>query len=162
MTLIGGPTSANITAFAILYVVGSIIALFATGFLLGPKTQCRKMWHPCRRYTTGFYLAMLIIVFSVAVAKQHVAIVLFLLLIQMCASFWYGISYIPFGRKMFCTAARQLPCLQPCFAGYDHVFPPKTMADKASAAMDKVTGGGNNKQSKGGWGQYTQAEDDQI
>ena len=58
MTLIGGPTSANITAFAILYVVGSIVALFATGFLLGPKTQCRKMWHPCRRYNNSFQISL--------------------------------------------------------------------------------------------------------
>lgn len=105
------------------------------------------MWHPTRRYTTAFYLVMLIIVFSVAVAKQHVAIVIILLLIEMCAGFWYGISYIPFGRKMFCTAARQVPCLQPCFQAKDHMFPPKTMSDRAGQAMDKVTGG-NKQQSK--------------
>lgn len=34
----------------------------------GPKTQCNKMWHSKRRYTTAFYLVMLIIVFAVAVA----------------------------------------------------------------------------------------------
>jgi len=118
------------------------------------------MWHPCRRYTTAFYLIMLIIVFSVAVAKQNVGIVIVLLLIEMCAGFWYGISYIPFGRKMFCTAARQMPCLQPCFQAKDHFFPPKTMSDKAGQAMDKITGG--NKQSKGGWGNYSQADDDKI
>jgi hypothetical protein len=43
-----------------------IIALLATGFLLGPKTQCNKMWHPTRRYTTAFYLIMLIVVLGVA------------------------------------------------------------------------------------------------
>ena len=38
---------------------------------IGPKTQCNKMWHVRRRYTTAFYLVMLIIVFAVAVAVSH-------------------------------------------------------------------------------------------
>jgi hypothetical protein len=52
LTLIGGPTSKNITIFAVLYVIGNIIALLATGFLLGPKSQCTKMWDPSRRSAT--------------------------------------------------------------------------------------------------------------
>jgi hypothetical protein len=71
LTLIGGATKKNITIFAILFVIGNVIALCATGFLLGPKTQCNKMWAATRRYTTAFYLVMLIIVFSVAVAVGH-------------------------------------------------------------------------------------------
>jgi hypothetical protein len=39
LTLISG----DITFFAILYVIGNVIASCATGFLLGPKTQCNKM-----------------------------------------------------------------------------------------------------------------------
>jgi len=70
MTLIGGPTSQNITAFVALYVVGNVVALCATGFLLGPRRQCAKMWHPTRRYSTAFFLVMLIIVFAVAVAVR--------------------------------------------------------------------------------------------
>ena len=35
LVLIGGPTPRNITTFAVLYVVGNVIALCATGFLLG-------------------------------------------------------------------------------------------------------------------------------
>lgn len=45
-----------------------VAALCATGFLLGPRSQCRQMFHPTRRYTTSFYLIMMIIVFAVAVA----------------------------------------------------------------------------------------------
>ena len=42
-----------------------------TLFPKGPKTQCNKMWHVRRRYTTAFYLVMLIIVFAVAVAVSR-------------------------------------------------------------------------------------------
>mmetsp|Transcript_4347 Transcript_4347/g.3897 ORF Transcript_4347/g.3897 Transcript_4347/m.3897 type:complete len:191 (-) Transcript_4347:97-669(-) len=118
MTLIGGPTPKNITTFAVLYVIGNVIALCATGFLLGPRNQCRQMWHPTRRYTTAFYLVMLIIVFAVAVAKQNVGIVIVLLLIQICAAFWYSISYIPFGRKIVIAFLRRTIC-KPCFELYD-------------------------------------------
>eukprot|EP01041_Mallomonas_annulata_P000650 gene650-1259_t len=68
LILIGGPTAENIRAFAVLYVFGNVIALMATGFLLGPKTQCIRMWDPTRRISTAFYLIMLIIVFAVALA----------------------------------------------------------------------------------------------
>ena len=40
LVLIGGPTARNITVFAVLYVVGNVIALCATGFLLGKLLLC--------------------------------------------------------------------------------------------------------------------------
>lgn len=91
----------------------------ATGFLLGPRSQCTKMWHPTRRYTTAFYLTMLIVVFSVAVACPKLfLLVLFLLFIQMCAGVWYAASYIPYGRKMILAFLRRT-CCGPCFEAYD-------------------------------------------
>ena len=53
------------------------------------------MWHPTRRYTTAFYLTMLIVVFAVAVAKVNQFLVLFLLIVEVCAGIWYAASYIP-------------------------------------------------------------------
>jgi len=71
MTLIGGPTQNNIRTFVALFIVGNVISICSSGFLLGPRSQCRQMFHPTRRYTTIFYLSMLIIVFSVAVAVSY-------------------------------------------------------------------------------------------
>jgi hypothetical protein len=50
-TLIGGPSEDNIRAFIALYICGNIVA-------------------PTRRYSTAFFLSMLIIVFAVAVAVR--------------------------------------------------------------------------------------------
>lgn len=72
------------------------------------------MWDPSRRYTTAFYLAMLIIVFAVAVAKVHVGIVLFLLFIQILAGIWYTASYIPFAQKIIISFFKNTLC-KPCF-----------------------------------------------
>lgn len=109
MTLLGGPSAKNITSFAVLYVLGNVTALCATGFLLGPRSQCRyrltiilyivfisindnesnrKMWDPTRRYTTAFYLIMLIIVFSVALAVSRIYILcIFILIIHLFLKF---------------------------------------------------------------------------
>lgn len=119
-TLIGGPSAENIRIFIALYVIGNIIALASTGFLLGPRKQCAQMLHPTRRYSTAFFISMLIIVFAVAVAKQHVALVLFLLVIEVMAAIWYSASYVPFGRKAILTVCRKYClCCLPCFQAYD-------------------------------------------
>jgi hypothetical protein len=61
------PSNKAVRTFAILYVLGNIITLAATGFLLTPQSQWAKMWDPTRRYTTAFYLTMLVVVFCVAI-----------------------------------------------------------------------------------------------
>ena len=52
---------------------------------MGPKSQCNKMWHPTRRWSTAFYLAMIIVVFGVAVGKQNIGIILVMLFIEAMA-----------------------------------------------------------------------------
>jgi hypothetical protein len=113
LTLIGGATPENLRTFAILYVMGNIIALVATGFLLGPAAQCTKMWAETRRYSTAFYLIMLIVVFSVALTKQHIALIFFCLFIQILAGAWYALSYVPFGRKIVIGGCKRTVC-KPC------------------------------------------------
>jgi hypothetical protein len=61
------PSNDAVRTFAILYVLGNIITLCATGFLLTPKSQWAKMWDETRRYTTAFYLTMLVVVFALAI-----------------------------------------------------------------------------------------------
>jgi len=137
LVLVGGPTPTNIRTFACLYVFGNVIALSATGFLLGPKSQCTKMWAPTRRYTTAFYLIMLIVVFVVAVLKQNVILVLFLLFIEVLAAVWYSISYIPFGRKVCLAFMRQTGVCFPCFYVGDAI------AEATKKNSSSSSGGGN-------------------
>ena len=58
------------TQFAGMYVLGNMIALCATGFLVGPKNQCKKMFDQTRRYSCIFYLVMLVVVFVVAMTVR--------------------------------------------------------------------------------------------
>lgn len=119
--MFGGVNDKNITTFAILYVCGNVIALCATGFLIGPKSQCTKMWLPTRRYSSAFFLVMLIVVFAVALAKQNVWLILSLLAVEVAAGVWYGLSYVPFGRKILCSFFRSLGIFYPCFYVHDQV-----------------------------------------
>lgn len=120
-------------------------ALAATGFLLGPKSQCTKMWAPTRRYTTAFYLIMLIVVFVVAVLKQSVWLVLFLLLIQVMAAVWYSISYIPFGRKVCLAFMRQTGVCMPCFYVSDQIAEAskKNSSSSSKSSGSSMFGGGD-------------------
>ena len=125
MTLIGGFTPKNVQTFAILYVVGNVIALSATGFLMGPKKQCTNMWKPNRWGTTSFYLIMLIVVFAVAVAdfkmNGKIWLILFLLCIQIMAGVWYSLSYIPYGRDIASKFIRSIYICAPCYFIYDGI-----------------------------------------
>jgi hypothetical protein len=125
LTLMGGFTDKNVTNFATLYALGNIIALCATGFLMGPKKQCHVMFKPRRFYTTCFYLIMIVVVFSVAVApfemNGKIYLVLFLLFIQICAAVWYSASYIPYGRDMLSGILRRIYICAPCYMVYDAI-----------------------------------------
>ena len=125
VTLVGGFNQENVQTFAALYVSGNVIALGATGFLIGPKKQCINMWKPTRRYTTAFYLIMLIVVFVVAIAEYKldgkIYLILFLLFIQICAAVWYSASYVPYGREMISGVLRKIGICFPCYFVYDAV-----------------------------------------
>ena len=80
--------------------LGNVIAICATGFLLGPRRQCKKMFHPTRRVACAVYLVLLVAVFVCALAKVPFGIVMLLFIVQCLAATWYAISYIPYGRQM--------------------------------------------------------------
>lgn len=140
LVLFGGTNSKNIRTFAVLYVLGNVAALCATGFLLGPKQQCIKMWLPTRRWSTAFYLLMIIIVFVVALLRQSVFLVLFLLLVEILAGTWYSISYIPFGRKIVCSFFRSLGIFGPCFYVYDSCAESCKSNSKSSSTNNVFSG----------------------
>ena len=123
LNLIGGFTDEKVRLFALLYVGGNVVALCATGFLISPKKQCINMWKPTRRFTTAFYLSMLIVVFAVTMVKpyQSIYLILFLLFVEVLAAVWYSLSYIPFGRDFVSSIMRKTMICYPCYFVYDEV-----------------------------------------
>ncbi len=142
--LFDGFSEKNVTTFILLYILGTFMGLGGTLFLCGPKKQCIKMWDKTRRWSTGFYLSMLLIVFCVAVTEQHIAIIISMLFVEILAAVWYSASYIPFGRKMILGCLRASIC-GPCFATYDYC------ADKCGKANDSVQKAVGMKPEKKSW-----------
>lgn len=98
------------------------------------------MWAITRRWSTGFYLSMLIIVFCVAVTKQNIFLIFFLLFVEILAALWYTLSYVPFGRKIFMAFLRKTGACMPCFYIYDQG---KAQYDAYQAKNGKSTSNNN-------------------
>ena len=97
----------NPTKFALLYSFGNLCSLGSTFFLVGPASQFKKMMKKTRIVVSLVFVFSLIgtIVFAVGFydedVKWHKLMIILLMIIQACSLFWYTLSYIPFGRKIF-------------------------------------------------------------
>ena len=78
-------------------------SLASSWFLCGPKAQFKNMMDDRRRLTSITYLSCLAttlaVVFIPIKSSIKLCILLILLLTQFAASFWYSLSYVPYGRK---------------------------------------------------------------
>ncbi|CAM9868208.1 unnamed protein product [Ectocarpus sp. 4 AP-2014] len=102
--------SGDLSSFALIYCLGSLIAIGATSFLIGPRRQCGKMFHKKRRIACVIYLVLLFAVIILAFLGTPAGIILLILIVQMCAAVWYTASYIPYGRAMI--KGTLCPCLK--------------------------------------------------
>lgn len=92
----------QITKFAVLYSIGSVLSLGSTMFLVGPVKQCKNMVQPHRALATGVYLASIAGTLAVAFTMSGFGafiLVLILLIIQFLAFVWYSLTYIPGGQE---------------------------------------------------------------
>eukprot|EP01120_Amphizonella_sp_Union-15-10_P010491 TRINITY_DN4204_c0_g1_i1.p1 TRINITY_DN4204_c0_g1~~TRINITY_DN4204_c0_g1_i1.p1 ORF type:complete len:159 (-),score=5.90 TRINITY_DN4204_c0_g1_i1:90-566(-) len=89
----------SVVPFAVLYTVGNILALSATGFLVGPLRQLKTMFEPTRLIATIVYLVTLILTLFFAF-KGIFILTLICVIIQFLAFLWYALSYIPFARDV--------------------------------------------------------------
>jgi len=84
--------------------------------------------------------------------KQHVALVLFLLIIEILAAIWYSASYVPFGRTFILKMCRRYClCCIPCFEAYDQ-YKASSLA-KGPSTGEKIQGQFNKLASKSGGGE---------
>ena len=99
----------DILKFAILYVAGTFCSLGASLFLWGPAAQCKAMFDPKRRWTTIIFLSAVAgtIVSCVFYPTVPVQVILLCVIIQSCSYFWYCLSFIPYGRTLFCKCVKK-------------------------------------------------------
>jgi 1,4-dihydroxy-2-naphthoate octaprenyltransferase len=56
--------------------------------------------------TIVFLLSIVMTLVSAIVIKKPILVIIFIL-IQYCAYFWYSLSYIPYGRDIFCKCFKR-------------------------------------------------------
>lgn len=90
----------HIGTFGVTYTLGNIVSLCSTGFLIGPKRQCRQMSKARRRTATAIYLTMMLSTVVTALMDGPSILILLFCFLQWCALVWYIASYIPYGQKI--------------------------------------------------------------
>ncbi|KAI8831877.1 Got1/Sft2-like family-domain-containing protein [Chytridium lagenaria] len=88
----------NIAGFAVLYTIGNIISLLATGFLVGFLKQFKKMFDSVRIAATLVFLISMVLTIVLAIFLSNAGLILVIIccIFQYLALFWYSASYIPF------------------------------------------------------------------
>ena len=120
----------NPSNFAIPYSLGNIVAICSTGFLWGPKTQCKNMFKPIRRVATIVYLFFLaltlIVCFSMKNENGVGFLVIALVIIQALALFWYC-AVTSLARTMIINCAKgaarvRIPAQTLCYVSVGREF----------------------------------------
>jgi hypothetical protein len=69
----------QIPLFATLYVLGVVVSLIGTGFLVGFAKQVKMMWDPVRRYAAGIFVLCIALTFVFAFVVEIECVLFFLL-----------------------------------------------------------------------------------
>jgi len=92
----------NPAPFVFMYTSGNLLSLLSSTFLSGPSRQFKNMFDDKRKTTSIIYLSTLgtsiVVCFIPLPALPKMGVLVLLLLVQMCASLWYTLSYVPYGR----------------------------------------------------------------
>eukprot|EP00123_Amoebidium_parasiticum_P021298 comp65165_c0_seq1/m.47976 comp65165_c0_seq1/g.47976 ORF comp65165_c0_seq1/g.47976 comp65165_c0_seq1/m.47976 type:complete len:185 (-) comp65165_c0_seq1:343-897(-) len=90
----------NVKSFAVLYSLGNMLSFGSTFFLVGPAAHLKTMCVKDRAVASGVAIASIVMTLVAALWLRVGILALLFVLIQMGAMFWYGLSFIPYGRHM--------------------------------------------------------------
>ncbi|CAO2161591.1 unnamed protein product [Urochloa humidicola] len=86
--------------FALMFTFGNMLAIGSTAFVMGPQKQLRMMFDPVRLYATAIYVGCVVLALIFALWLHDKLLTLIAIICEICALFWYSLSYIPFARRM--------------------------------------------------------------
>lgn len=87
------------TAFALLYSLGTLVALAGTCFLRGPISQIKKMFDKDRIIASIVLIAAIILTIISGVVIKNGLLAIICCIVQFLAFAWYTLSYIPYARN---------------------------------------------------------------
>lgn len=86
--------------FAICYTIGNLVAIIASGFLVGPVRQFKMMFAPTRFVAAIIFFTMMGLTLWVALDLQKAGICIIFLVLQTLSLIWYGFSFVPYLRTL--------------------------------------------------------------
>ncbi|CAA0824675.1 Got1/Sft2-like vescicle transport protein family [Striga hermonthica] len=86
--------------FALLFTFGNVLAVGSTALLIGTRQQLRMMFDADRVYATAVYVGSVIVALVCALLIHSKILTVVAIICEICALFWYSLSYIPFARRM--------------------------------------------------------------
>ncbi|KZV17185.1 hypothetical protein F511_03986 [Dorcoceras hygrometricum] len=86
--------------FALLFTFGNVLAVGSTALLIGPAQQLRMMFDPVRVYATAIYIGSVVVALICALLIHSKILTIIAIICEIGALIWYGLSYIPFARRM--------------------------------------------------------------
>eukprot|EP00164_Ancoracysta_twista_P002596 GFYU01003452.1.p1 GENE.GFYU01003452.1~~GFYU01003452.1.p1 ORF type:complete len:161 (+),score=37.34 GFYU01003452.1:142-624(+) len=92
--------------FAVTYTLGNLLSLGSTAFIIGPMRQLKNMFSKTRLIASIVYLVTMIATLVCAFQGVSPILIIFLILIQLCALAWYVASYIPYARQMITSCCK--------------------------------------------------------
>ncbi len=99
----------HIAQFAICYSLGNLCSIGSSCFFVGPAKLFKVMFKEERRTAAIIYLSCLSACIGIAVEfPQWVLLLLVVIVVQYCSLVWYGLSFVPFGRSLFCKCFRKV------------------------------------------------------
>lgn len=90
----------SVAAYAVTYSIGQILNIAGSCFLSTPEGQIKAMKKKHRLIPSIVYIGLIILTLVIAIATEIKGLVLFLVVLQVFAYYWYTISFIPFGNKI--------------------------------------------------------------
>jgi len=82
----------------VLYVLGTVVTLFGTGFLIGFLRQMKLMFKPVRIIASIVFIASIALVLVGAFVLRNGVLCLVFVIVEFLAFTWYTLSYIPYAR----------------------------------------------------------------
>jgi hypothetical protein len=76
-------------------------------FLFGPLYQIKRMFKQTRIIATLLMLSMIALTLVAALVWKKPMLCLLFVIIQFLCVVWYGLSYIPYARKIVCACAKR-------------------------------------------------------
>jgi hypothetical protein len=120
--LLGYPTQ-----FAIKLALGNVLSVSSAMFLAGPRTQLQKMSDPARLGASLMYLGSIVFSLVAALVLKSSLLTVVAIVLQSVALFWYGLSFVPYGRHLFQKCAGNLCRSVGSFCGKGSKSGPSTL-----------------------------------